>query len=213
MRTVHEPYVWDSFVTDPAVPLGNHARYNGIPFNLLSPENLAEAKQIRLASGTFMPLEDILGKDTEPMRDFYLGLQDNPKLTALENSYVLLSRFPEVRTDHVPYVFDAWTYWLHNKVPDVGALASGKHLGTVGERIELKVNVTRINGPFASEYGDSYLCVMETEEDKDRVVWWTGENLSFEEGHPYSIKGTVKKHDEYDGSKQTHLTRVKEIKA
>lgn len=172
---------------------------------------IAEGKKLRASSGTLIPLSDVLAHETEKVVDYILGLKDNPQLTPVEHGYVLLARFPDVRTEHVHHLFDLWSHWLTNKAPEPSLTPAGVHLGTVGERIDLKVTVTRINGPFAGEFGDSYLCIMETE-DQNRVIWWTGENLSFEEGHPYTIRGTVKKHDEYDGRKQTQLTRVKEAK-
>ena len=38
---------------------------------------------------------------------------------------------------------------------------------------------------------------------------WTGEGYDIEEGKTYTIKGTVKEHSEYKGTKQTILTRCK----
>lgn len=171
-----------------------------------------EALSLRASQSNTVPLSDVLAHETERVRDYWLGLADNPLLTEQEKSFVLLARFPDIRTEHAHYLFDMHTHWLLNKSPEPAEANKGQHLGKVGERLQLDVQVTRIHGPFPGEFGDSYLCVMETRDDhKDRVIWWTGENLGFQEDTPYTIRGTVKKHDEYEGRKQTQLTRVKEV--
>lgn len=41
------------------------------------------------------------------------------------------------------------------------------------------------------------------------LVWFANTDSGMEKGHTYKIKGTIKKHDEYKGWKQTTLNRVK----
>ena len=146
------------------------------------------------------------------MARFALETLDRPEATEEEQGWILLCRFPTVRRAHTPHLLDLWGHWLSHKEPEVEGEIRGRHLGAIGDRLELRVTVTRINGPYAGEFGDSYLCVMESEEH-DLLCWWTGENLSFEEGNTYHIRGTVKKHDEFNGTRQTHLQRVREMKS
>lgn len=46
-------------------------------------------------------------------------------------------------------------------------------------------------------------------DQNDNTIIWKTSNKDLEEGKTYRIKGTIKEHSEYDGDKQTVLTRCK----
>jgi hypothetical protein len=84
-----------------------------------------------------------------------------------------------------------------------------EHVGTVGERIEMNVSVDRI-----IEHEGQYGCVgihKLIDDNDNELVWFaSGSNWLDEDGvESYRIKATIKKHDEYNGKKQTAITRVK----
>jgi hypothetical protein len=80
-----------------------------------------------------------------------------------------------------------------------------------GTKVELKVKVKSIRG-IESAWGTSTLYVLEGEDRK--VYKWFSTNAALGEtadDTTYLIKGTVKKHEEYNGNKSTVLTRCKVI--
>lgn len=69
----------------------------------------------------------------------------------------------------------------------------------------VKVIRTReISGP----YGNSQLVSTE-DAAGNSIAWFNNSSTRYNEGDSLTITGTVKKHDEYNGRKQTMLTRVK----
>lgn len=82
------------------------------------------------------------------------------------------------------------------------------YLGSVGERITLKVKVVHTH-TFETAYGVSTFNIMETE--CGNPVVWKSSNCGLEKGSVYLLKGTVKEHAEYKGKKQTVLTRCKKL--
>jgi len=79
----------------------------------------------------------------------------------------------------------------------------------VKDRIEIKVTLEKIVA-VEGYYGVSYLHVFR-DEDNRKITWFASSNPMEEEmiGKTFTIIGTVKKLDEYNGVKQTVLNRVK----
>ena len=61
---------------------------------------------------------------------------------------------------------------------------------------------------ISGAYGAIQLVRME-DNDGRLLIWWNSSSSNMEQGKKYSIVGTIKKHDDYQGRKQTVLTRVK----
>jgi len=80
------------------------------------------------------------------------------------------------------------------------------HVGQVGERITLPVQVVR-RKQLEGQFGITYMFRM-LDGDGDVLVWFAS-NDALDEGKWYNITGTVKKLETYDGVKQTILTRCK----
>lgn len=90
---------------------------------------------------------------------------------------------------------------------------SGEYLGNVGQRITVTVTVTK-RLEFENEYmrgwpTTTYKYIMKTA-DGNTVTWQT-DSVYWREGHECTIIGTVKEHTEYNGVRQTVLTRCKEV--
>lgn len=86
--------------------------------------------------------------------------------------------------------------------------ANSKHIGAVGERVELNAVVISRRS-FDGNYGTVYLYRFLTEHG-DVVTWFaSGWQENVGDGSKVHIRGTVKKHDEYEGVHQTVLTRCK----
>jgi len=81
--------------------------------------------------------------------------------------------------------------------------------GEIGDRLELDIQV--IFKYFVDNaYGGCDLVKMQ-DENGNVYVWFASGNFVPNLGSYYHIKGTVKKHDEYKGDKQTILTRCKNM--
>lgn len=91
------------------------------------------------------------------------------------------------------------------------------HIGNKGEKVTLKVKATQ-SREIDTEWGGAILIGFEDEKG-NRIKWfYSGRELYFtrkefsrrvEDGGFFTIQGTVKKHGEYRGEPETHLTRVK----
>jgi hypothetical protein len=85
-------------------------------------------------------------------------------------------------------------------------------VGEVGKRIELNLTVDKRIG-FDTDYGHSVMLIMSDVDGRQFKTVSSGDFGSAQVGDKVKIKGTIKKHDDYKGTKQTVLTRVKEIVA
>lgn len=85
---------------------------------------------------------------------------------------------------------------------------SNQYLGAVGDRLrDLEATVVRAR-PSYGYYGDQTIVTLETPSG-DTLVWFASGSLDVEEGEYWKFTGTVKKHSEYRGTRQTVITRVK----
>lgn len=85
-------------------------------------------------------------------------------------------------------------------------VASG-YVGNVGERIDINVKTFQCVSSWENQFGMTFLYKF-TDEQNNIFVWYASSGVEDEE-NVRSIKGTVKDHSEYQGVKQTVLTRCK----
>lgn len=86
------------------------------------------------------------------------------------------------------------------------AKANSTHVGVVGERICFSGKVVfmrDLNGQFPTTL------VKFVTDEGNTISWFASNPGLLEKGDTVSVKGTVKKHDEYKGEKQTTITRAK----
>jgi hypothetical protein len=84
-----------------------------------------------------------------------------------------------------------------------------EYFGEVGARSEFTLEVIKKSG-FSTQFGWTTLHIFKDE--NGNVATWFSSNKEFEEGSAITIKATVKEHREYNGTKQTVLTRCTEVK-
>jgi hypothetical protein len=86
---------------------------------------------------------------------------------------------------------------------------SSRHVGTIGQRVDLRLFVDKV---FAREtnYGTSFIIKMH-DENWNSFTWFSSNQL--DEGVWYDIRATIKAHDEYQGTKQTVITRGDAVEA
>ena len=82
------------------------------------------------------------------------------------------------------------------------------HQGVVGERLGGISLTVLSNRGFSGAYGDTILYKMKDEKG-NMFSWFASGNVSMETGKTYRLDATVKAHSEYNGVKETQLTRGK----
>lgn len=86
-----------------------------------------------------------------------------------------------------------------------------QYQGTIGERLELNLWVSRIIDLGETQYGTKQLYLFE-DADANQFTWNTGVKKNWVVGDEVHAKATVKTHDTYQGIRQTGLTRLIEVK-
>jgi len=84
---------------------------------------------------------------------------------------------------------------------------ASEYVGVVKERIEFEAEVIGVYGTEGF-YGHTDI-VKFKDMDGNLFTWFASDYTDLERGDHVSIKGTIKKHEEYRGIKQTMLTRCK----
>lgn len=91
--------------------------------------------------------------------------------------------------------------------------AESEYQGEVGKRDDFILKVVRrfdMERGSYSGYGTDVVRLTIMEDDNGNVFLWRTTAVCLEEGEKfYKVRGTVKAHDEYQGTKQTVLTRCK----
>jgi hypothetical protein len=80
-------------------------------------------------------------------------------------------------------------------------------VGEVGERIERKVKCV-YSMTYEGDFGTSVLYILVDDDGNVYKTFYSGSKWEIAKGETATIKGTVKKHQEYKGEKNTMLTRV-----
>lgn len=83
------------------------------------------------------------------------------------------------------------------------------YIGNVKDKVEFPVTVI-FSKPIETDYGYSYLYNFVTE-DHNVLTWFSSTNKGFDVGQKFTLRGTVKGHKEFNGVKQTVLTRCKKV--
>jgi hypothetical protein len=138
-----------------------------------------------------------------------------PELNDFEHNLLVVAKgeFCERRTFGIAaYIIEAYRK-AHNMIPERKKPAfNSQHFGAVGERFaKLEVTCEKVHTWNSEEFGPGSLFKLRTQ-DGNMAVWRTynvSEENDMVEGHRYVIAATVKKHGEYNGEKQTEMSRVK----
>ncbi len=85
--------------------------------------------------------------------------------------------------------------------------AASEYVGEIKERIEFEAEVIGVYGT-EGHYGHTDI-VKFKDADRNMFTWFASDYTNLERGDRISIKGTVKKHDNFRDVKQTVLTRCK----
>lgn len=133
---------------------------------------------------------------TEPTADYETYELETAKL-------VKYTELGEVRVNHDDEVYE---YIKAQKNKNAG---DSNHVGTEGEKIEVELTLVD-SFTFDTQFG--WTCVNKMKDsDGNILVWKTKSDLccQYGAGTKVIVKGTIKEHSEYNGEKQTVLTRCK----
>lgn len=145
--------------------------------------------------------------------DYILGWHSPNPITVPEGTFVMVLAFEDV------YGFDE-NVDMYCLLPDAKdkieqatrvvdeEFATSNYIGTIGGKIEVEVELSSITG-YTSKFGDGHMYIFNNNGNK--IIWFTSSNPNMDNGSRYTITATVKKHDEYKGTKQTTVTRVKVV--
>lgn len=104
------------------------------------------------------------------------------------------------------------SYLRHTDQLRARAAKSNEWISQPGERLELELKVVSVTG-YEGQFGTGDRISFEDAQGNS-FVWFTASNPGFEAGEALlKLKFTVKGHKEYQGRKQTAITRVAEAKA
>jgi hypothetical protein len=103
--------------------------------------------------------------------------------------------------------------WAKAKAEQAVVAAASRHVGKVGERVEIAVTVERVakyERPSFSNprYTDTVFIITMRDADGNALVSKTP-SFHAEAGEQLTIKATIKEHSEYNGEQQTVLQRIK----
>lgn len=125
-----------------------------------------------------------------------------------ERSLSLVARQPALRPDHAGILASVVTAHMRFLGASVrrADLPPSRHIGAVGEAVELTVVVERVR-ELPTQWGAMNIIVMRAE-DGAVVVWRTG-SRSAAPGARFRLSGKVKAHSEFGGEAQTEVARCR----
>lgn len=82
-----------------------------------------------------------------------------------------------------------------------------EHIGSIGDKIALDAELIRISF-YDHKFGTTWIYSFQ-DADENVLIWKTSSCQDIERGDKIRLRGTIKGHDEYNGVKQTVLTRCK----
>ena len=157
-------------------------------------------------------LDDLANRDENEVSDYFANLVVAFKQGAISHRYagLVCSAFAAHRREL------AEERKQEEEKAAAAVLPQLKHVGTVGERLRgVPAKVVKVQSLGISEFNgrtsERFLCKFVTPEG-DPLVWFTGENLPYEEGQDVVIDATVTKHDTYNGRPSTIVQRVNDAK-
>lgn len=135
-------------------------------------------------------------------------IEDDPEYV----DYILKANAHQLPIEHPRNVYEVSLNTIYHTVKDNNIVlvkpSVSEHVGSVKDKIELEVSVKR-KAIRPNEFGGTALYVFEDVEGNVYVTYYSGSKWHASIGDTGKLVATIKGHDEYDGVKQTKLTRAK----
>lgn len=147
-----------------------------------------------------------ISKETDELVEKILKIEDTSDF-AKEIKYCLNREFvPSYKASVVAYAPKFLDNYLA-KIEREKTAKESEFVGKIGERKTFKLKVFS-HYSFDSNFGTCNINTF-TDEDNNFVVWMTNSWAFYDKGDEVEIVGTIKKHETYRDTKQTHLTRCR----
>lgn len=132
---------------------------------------------------------------------------ENPNSSYMDNIKTLanLTFFPDSMLGIAGSMIHAYNKSIGKKIEERTYV--NEHFGKVGEKIkDVKARIVSVK-PIDGYYGTTYLYVFKADSGHT-FKWFSSRGVGGDVGDYVAIAGTIKAHDEYQGKKQTNLTRA-----
>ena len=172
-------------------------------------EDNSTKTQLMIEVGKTEPSEESK-KLAEEMKEYYSRI-DYRDLTDFQCNIKNLLQSGYTRISNLGYIAYAPVDYLRMKEKQEReqlrneAKGNSEYIGNIGEKITVDLKEAKIITSWETVYGMTFLWRFITT-DGNTLVWKASR---YQECEPKHITGTVKDHKEYDGEKQTILTRCK----
>ena len=148
----------------------------------------------------------------------WIATQDDPNNRYLFSLYIICSeKYQEYRNFgmlvSLPVAYDRYLKdiaYQEKKKAERAAdpRMNSQYVGEEGDRIQFACKTFDFIKSFDSDFGMSHLYQF-TDENDNVFIWYSSNYIDLDQVEVKSIKGTVKRHAEFNGMKQTTLTRCK----
>lgn len=174
-----------------------------------SDENNSTKSRLIAKFGTFEPSEESK-KLAKEMKEV-LSQMDYSELSSflcnvknmLQAGYIRSNSFGYIA--YAPVAFEKMMKQIEQEQRHEETKGLSEYVGNVGDKLTVDVKEAKLVTSWETVYGWTHLYKFITA-DNNVLVWKASR---YYEGEPKRITGTVKDHKEYDGEKQTILTRCK----
>lgn len=174
-----------------------------------SDENNSTKSRLLSDFGRMDPSKESL-ELAEEMKAYFSRL-DYKDLTDYQRNVKSLLAADYIRSNsfgYLAYAPIAYQKMIENdrrKQSETDAKSNSDYIGKVGDRITTDIKQTKLITSWETVYGWTHLYKFITADD-NTLVWFASKCIN---GDPKRITGTVKEHKDYDGEKQTVITRCK----
>lgn len=116
------------------------------------------------------------------------------------------------RLAYMPVAFDRHCERVAMNERRQKQMATSQHIGTVGQRIELRVKSAALLSAWETAYGTTWLYRF-VDENGNTLIWYASRPFSADDKGDAitTIRATVKDHREREGEKQTIITRCVQV--
>ena len=108
------------------------------------------------------------------------------------------------RLCYLPVAYDNYLKAKKRAEERDAANAASQYIGEIGERVTVKVQDADVLTSWETQYGTTYLNKI-VDDAGNILIWRSSSTVTIKPG--YTIRGTVKEHSEFKGTKQTVVTR------
>ena len=151
-------------------------------------------------------------EDAETVINFFENLETTD--TFLHDTKVsVTNEYTKEVNGFIAYAYIAWQKELERIRREAEKKELAKtttYFGTVGEKINVKVTGKVITG-YATQFG--WINIYEFKDEEGHIfIWKTSVDVETNDGvFEGTIRATIKEHNEYNGMKQTVITRAKVV--